>query len=621
MLIRPLLLLPLCLLSAMPLAWAAAPPEVLAIERKLDDHPAEALRQAETALADALPDSDAAWTARLMQVLATYTLGNFRRAAALLPAVRQRAADRGDAGAACLLDVAKVWTDRATAGAATAETHAAAGIEQARRIGRPWCEARLQLARGAIHNMDGRAAQAVSAIQAALPLLRADSESARMVIALHDLSRAYLFETDSPDGLKRAIGANLEALKLLDPPHQRFVAAQLHHSLASALVDAKRLPEAREHTVLATSYAEQIGDRLGGAFIATLQAGIDLAQLNAAAALAGYSDVKARFAEAGVENMQFEASMGRARALLALGRVAQARAEVVAAEPLRARVGVASSDVQYYEVALDAHAAAGDAAGTATAAKAYAAALRERERAQNLRAAAEMRERFESERKEAENGLLRERQQSDQAQQRWLLATLALATLLLAGLCIHILQQRRLRQRLKTQAEVDELTGLPNRRSILETARRLAAGRRAGDHPACLAMVDIDHFKRVNDRFGHEAGDAALVAFAQACRSALRTHDVVGRLGGEEFLLVLPGTQPEEVDALFDRLRDTLLATITPGLPADLRLACSMGVAALALDEGKGSEAGDAVKEALRGADEALYRAKTEGRDRLALAA
>jgi diguanylate cyclase (GGDEF)-like protein len=207
---------------------------------------------------------------------------------------------------------------------------------------------------------------------------------------------------------------------------------------------------------------------------------------------------------------------------------------------------------------------------------------------------------------------LRERQITADAHERWLIATLALSAVILGLLLAYLVQQLRLRRRLKALAEVDELTQLPNRRCILQLAQSCALGRRAGDLPLGLAVLDIDHFKRVNDEFGHEVGDAALVTFAQCCRQVLRKHDVVGRLGGEEFLMVLPSTRQADVGALFERLRKALQETPVPGMRADQRLSCSMG-SAEALPAAS-------VKETMRLADDALYRAKATGRDRLVLA-
>ena len=80
----------------------------------------------------------------------------------------------------------------------------------------------------------------------------------------------------------------------------------------------------------------------------------------------------------------------------------------------------------------------------------------------------------------------------------------------------------------------DDLTGMPNRRSILATARQVNSEQRGSQQPACIAVLDIDHFKAVNDTYGHDVGDAALITFARVCSNSLRSQDRLGRFGGEE---------------------------------------------------------------------------------------
>jgi len=180
----------------------------------------------------------------------------------------------------------------------------------------------------------------------------------------------------------------------------------------------------------------------------------------------------------------------------------------------------------------------------------------------------------------------------------------------MTGLGVLLVRQRRQRARLKRLAEVDELTGLPNRRAILEILNDASAHQRGG---RAIAMLDIDHFKRVNDRFGHAAGDAALVTFAHVCSGLLREGDVMGRLGGEEFLLVFHRARAAELQPLFERMRDALRATPVPGMPVEERISFSMGAVDLAAQA--------STEAALQAADEALYRAKSGGRDRMEIGA
>ena len=161
-----------------------------------------------------------------------------------------------------------------------------------------------------------------------------------------------------------------------------------------------------------------------------------------------------------------------------------------------------------------------------------------------------------------------------------------------------------------TQAAfADALTGLPNRRAF-----RSLAETRAGDHGRdCIALFDIDHFKRVNDRYGHAIGDEVLKAFASAARQVVRQNDMVARIGGEEFAIFFPDTTMEQALQICERLRADIAAQDLPAGPGlNIRVTISGGVAVL-------GRAG--LDAALNQADAALYRAKEAGRDRLALAA
>ncbi len=164
-------------------------------------------------------------------------------------------------------------------------------------------------------------------------------------------------------------------------------------------------------------------------------------------------------------------------------------------------------------------------------------------------------------------------------------------------------------ERLARAALTDPLTGLMNRRGFEEElGTRLASG--AG---GCLALFDLDHFKRVNDSWGHATGDEVLRRFATLARSSVRDQDLVSRLGGEEFALILPETTIEQARLVCDRLR---LAV------ADARMRIEGDVIAVTVSGGVAPyREGQTVDEVLRMADVALYRAKHAGRDRLTMAA
>jgi diguanylate cyclase (GGDEF)-like protein len=161
-------------------------------------------------------------------------------------------------------------------------------------------------------------------------------------------------------------------------------------------------------------------------------------------------------------------------------------------------------------------------------------------------------------------------------------------------------------QQSQLQATTDGLTGLINRRTLENRVRELILGGRAFS----IAMADLDHFKQLNDTYGHEGGDRALRLFTQTMRSSVRTSDLVCRYGGEEFALVFPDTSATEAAELLERLRVVLSGTLSSsGSPA---FTASFGVT--------DSYAGGNVDDLVRVADEALMRAKAQGRDRIVVA-
>lgn len=163
-------------------------------------------------------------------------------------------------------------------------------------------------------------------------------------------------------------------------------------------------------------------------------------------------------------------------------------------------------------------------------------------------------------------------------------------------------EREKLLGEVQSMARHDALTGLPNRRFLHELLPREMARARRGESPLCLAIIDIDHFKSYNDTHGHLAGDEVLRACAREWDGVLRGGDTLVRFGGEEFLVMLPDTEPEQAAEIVERLRRQ-----TP-----LEQTCSAGLALWDRVEN--------IDDLLRRADEALYLAKASGRDQLAQA-
>lgn len=188
----------------------------------------------------------------------------------------------------------------------------------------------------------------------------------------------------------------------------------------------------------------------------------------------------------------------------------------------------------------------------------------------------------------------------------------ALLSLGIAFLVFWIYKTKRLQMHFMRLARVDALTGVANRAYLIESSARILAKARSSGAPAAVAILDLDFFKRVNDRFGHLAGDAVLKSAVQAVAVGLDERDIFGRLGGEEFAIVMVGKSTAEVLAQLEALRTTIAATRTAIEGQDLSVTASFGVA-------QASDVGYEWRELISHADKALYEAKHQGRNRIVL--
>ena len=171
-----------------------------------------------------------------------------------------------------------------------------------------------------------------------------------------------------------------------------------------------------------------------------------------------------------------------------------------------------------------------------------------------------------------------------------------------------------LHEALRIHATCDALTGIWNRRMILEILGRECARAAREGTAVGVIIADLDHFKRINDTIGHLAGDAVLLEASRRMSSVLRAYDAIGRYGGEEFLVVLPGCGQASTVAVAERMRQVIKGTEVATLMGEVHITVSLGAV---IDEGRSSDADELIKTA----DAALYRAKRQGRNRVEVAA
>ena len=407
-----------------------------------------------------------------------------------------------------------------------------------------------------------------------------------------------LLKENEADGLKSEVATSLFNIAS---------ARELKGELDAALQDYRRALEIDTALGERASIAE--GERSIGALL--------VKQGKAAEALPWIERALELFAASGDSESTARTRVTRAKALRAVGRIREAVADLEFAE----RHFRAQNNPRYlakvYETLADAQAAAGNWRTAYQTSLAHRAAQDKLEKRAREEQTSRLRVQFDTAKKERENrALLIENAHRGEALrnaervrslQRLFILFGAAFVALLAAMALQLLNKGR---RLRLLAMTDELTGLPNRRNILEFLDSELRAAQSGAQPLNVIAFDVDHFKRINDRHGHHGGDRVLRAIADIVGRHIPAGARMGRMGGEEFLIVLPGTLAAHVRAVAETLRAALAGANfeNSGFGDDERVTISLGVAEAGQD--------DDVEVLLKRADGAMYRAKGEGRDR-----
>ncbi|HEX6638945.1 MAG TPA: diguanylate cyclase [Steroidobacteraceae bacterium] len=468
--------------------------------------------------------------------------------------------------------------------------------------------------RGWLNFRDGNPDQALDDLLRAYALLRRHASREEAMVAAGRLSMAQFSVRDYP-----------QALALVDETITFFRGEMAQIRLATALdrraailKAAGRLDEALLAATEALDIHEKIGDRVGTGLSQMRMCGVQI-ERNALGQAATWCD-RAELTlsqTTGMDDNDYRTLAAlRGRLFLALGRSREAVSQF---DRAIAPGGAQPADdiAELFELRSRAQAAIGNYPAAFTDQGEYLRRVREQGTLDRIREVAQLRVQFENDQEKQKIALLEkdkklaEERLNSQTRTMQLVAIAGLTGLVTAFfLGYALLSHRRHRAELIRLAERDELTGLLNRRAIVRKAVELLTRARESKGSLIIGLVDLDHFKSINDRFGHAVGDQLLQRFATAMRTTLHTREIFGRYGGEEFLVLFPDCSLDQARASAERLRNSLREQHLRIDDQEVMVTLSLGLASY--------EAGDVLFDQIaRRADIALYYAKTQGRDRV----
>ena len=468
--------------------------------------------------------------------------------------------------------------------------------------------------RGWLNFRDGNPDQALDDLLRAYALLRRHASRDEAMVAAGRLSMAQFSVRDYP-----------QALSLVDETIAFFREQKAQIRLATALdrraailKAAGRLDEALIDATEALRIDESAGNRVGTGLSQMRMCGVQIDR-NALAQAASWCD-RAELTlsqTSGMDDNDYRTLAAlRGRLNLALGKSREAVAQF---DRAIAPGGAQPADdiAELYELRSRAHAAVGNYPAAFNDQGEFLRRMREQGTLDRIREVAQLRVQFENDQEKQKIVLLEKDKKL--AEERLMSQTRTTQLVAIAGLTglvtafflgYALLSHRRHRAELIRLAERDELTGLLNRRAIVRKAVEYLSRARESRGTLVIGLIDLDHFKSINDRFGHAVGDQLLQRLAAALRSALHTREIFGRYGGEEFLVLFPDSTMDQARQSAERLRTALRDQRMVVEEQDVAVTLSLGLACY--------ESGDVLfDQVARRADIALYVAKTQGRDRI----
>ena len=602
------------LITVPMLAWAQLSPsdrDTQVLEAKVADNPRAALREAADWHDQATRAADRAGQLKALRlkVMALAQLEDSHAMAAAAEAAMPLARELKDLQAECEFLTVKGYKLSSEGKFTESQRTYDQAIQVAEAAGLKRTASSVLVAKAYDLSIMGRDAEALDILSRAHQAFTdlGDAPNARLTFAA--IGNAHIQERSTPDDLRKA-ASFLE--RSISPDAERTRRHELANALANLGAVYQRLKEfgkARDYLGKGAALYRALEDSNGQAFTHYRLGLIANDEKKWREALVELDMALKPFAETGDSTMVFNVQRARAAALAELDRKRESLDALHAVEAIASKTESAWIKANALSSAAETYARLGEFERAFKAMRQLRDADQALAREAREKDEKEIKARFDIKQKEGENELLRARQKEGDARRLVLILTIALLLLVLGGLSWYIWRQRQQNRRFADLALRDDLTGLPNRRAIIEFARSQFQHALTHKQKLVIALIDIDHFKPINDEFGHAVGDQTLTAFATLCQQQMRSNDRLGRYGGEEFMLIMPGSDLGQAPQVFTRLRLATRQLSVEGLKTDQQLTFSMGAAELRAQA-------DVLEALIKRADEALYRAKQGGRDR-----
>ena len=515
-------------------------------------------------------------------------------------------------------------------------------------IQQPWLYHQLRIAQAVALDLSGKPAQGIDHASAAVnwaeqqenrPLLIKALHAQGLIYnslvdyeaALHSLQKAYQMAPSDGTGL---VKGHVAATMALVYEYRRepglaipfFEEAVEHHrnsnntlelsialfGLGRANKDIGNLKLARVQLQESADVAVAINDTQGEAYALKELAGLEISQQNYTKAEQLLLRCEQIFAAANNKYLLLDTNLSLSRLSLRTKDIEKSRNYINRAMQYVDPESMPIQHLTLQEQTAHISAAEGD---HKTAYQIITRVVREKQRLaarQSAEKLHQLRSKYELENKETENRLLEQDIQlqkinlNAELQKNRLLMILFISTVVICALLLYLFHRsRRHKEKLQLLADHDSLTGLFSRRKSLVLARMAFNESILDQNELAIAMIDLDHFKHINDQFGHAAGDAVLQQFGQLCRKVFRRTDIIGRFGGEEFLLVLPNTSIETANQRLQELQSNMQTISESVNLQSMMVSFSAGLCGGRFES---------IEDMISCADQALYAAKEAGR-------